>query len=137
MDHNKRKSALQERRAAEDLGARVQPGSGAPAFYKGDVRKQGDLRVECKTTSKKAYALKLSEIEKIKSEALMGGDDSWAMQIEFQTATAGKRFAVIDWNLFLEFRKLQADHEARMKSAADYMSSMAKADSEAEKTKYE
>jgi hypothetical protein len=54
---NKRKSVLQERRAAEAIGGRVQPGSGAPEFYKGDVRKAGELRVECKTTSAQSYAL--------------------------------------------------------------------------------
>lgn len=105
MNHSKRKSILQERRAAEDLGGRVQPGSGAPAFYKGDVRKAHDVRVECKTTSAKSFGLKLVELEKIKAEALMGGDESWAMQVEFQTATAGKKFAIIDWQEYLDLRE--------------------------------
>jgi hypothetical protein len=104
---NKRKSVLQERRAAEELGGRVQPGSGAPQFYKGDVRVAGDLRVECKTTGSKAYPLKLQEIEKIKAEALMGGGEGWAMQIEFQTASGGKKFAVIDWADYVQLRRDQ------------------------------
>ena len=104
MNHSKRKSVLQERRAAEDIGGRVQPGSGAPAFYKGDARAAGDLRVECKTTGAKSYSLKLAEIQKIKGEALMGGAEGWAMQIEFQTGTSSKKFAVIDWQEYLDLR---------------------------------
>jgi hypothetical protein len=105
MQHNKRKSQLQERRAAADLGGRVQPGSGAPQHYKGDVRVAKDVRVECKTTSKESYQLKVHELEKIKGEAFMGGDDGWAMQIEFQTMTGNKKFAVIDWQTFLDLRE--------------------------------
>jgi hypothetical protein len=104
MDHNKRKSRLQERRAAKDIGGREQPGSGAPEFYKGDVRKAQDLRVECKTTSAQAYQLRLIDLEKIKIEALRGNDPMWAMQVEFQTQTGGKKFAVIDWQTFLDLR---------------------------------
>lgn len=83
----------------------MQPGSGAPEFYKGDVRKKGDLRLECKTTGAKSYTLKLSDLEKIKAEALMGGAESWAFQVEFQGITSNKRFAVIDWQEYLDFRE--------------------------------
>lgn len=107
MQRNKRVSQLQERRAAADVGGRLQPGSGAPEFYKGDVRAAGDLRIECKTTSKKSYALHLSDIEKIKAEALMGGAEGWAFQVEFQGVTSNKRFAVIDWQEYLDLRKMQ------------------------------
>lgn len=107
MQRNKRKSLLQERRAAEDLGGRVQPGSGAPEFWKGDVRKAGDVNVECKTTSKKSYSLSLSDLEKIKAEALMGGGEGWAFQIEFQGSTSNKKFAVIDWQEYLDLRAAQ------------------------------
>ncbi len=103
MDFNKRASKLQERQVAEDINGRVQPGSGAPDFYKGDVRKDQKLRVECKTTYAKSYHLRLQELQKIKSEALRGGDEYWAMQVEFQTQTGGKQFAVIDWETFLYF----------------------------------
>ncbi len=102
----KRKSILQERRAAVDMGGRVQPGSGAPDFYKGDVRAPGDIRVECKTTGSKSYVLKLSELEKIRGEALMGGEESFAMQIEFQGQFRGKKFAVIDWDEFVNLREM-------------------------------
>lgn len=103
-DHNKRKSVLQERSVAQDVGGKLQPGSGAPQFYKGDVRKAGDLRVECKTTGSKAFSLKLGEIEKIKGEALMGGAEGWAMQVEFSGQPTKKKFAVIDWQEYLDLR---------------------------------
>lgn len=105
MNRIKRKSLLQERKAAEDVGGRVQPGSGAPEFYKGDVRKRGDLRLECKTTGSKSYNLKLSDLEKVKAEAVMGGAEGWAFQVEFQGATSHKRFAIIDWQEYLDLRE--------------------------------
>lgn len=112
--HSQRKSRKQEAKVAKDLGGSIQPGSGAPEFYKGDVRKVGDVRVECKTTSSKAYSLKLAEIQKIKGEALQGGGESWAMQIEFQGAVTDRRFAVIDWQEYLDLRD-SADVVAKAK----------------------
>jgi hypothetical protein len=92
---------LQERRTAEDVGGREQPASGATQFYKGDVRAR-DILVENKTTSSKQYGLKLRELEKIKSEALMANAREWAFQIDFQTMTGNKRFVVIDWERLLQ-----------------------------------
>jgi hypothetical protein len=105
MNFFKRRSKLQERRAAEDVGGIVQPGSGAPAFYKGDVRKIGALRIECKTTRSRSYRLEIDTIEKIKAEALQGGAEDWALQIEFQGLPSNKRFAIIDWQTFLDMRE--------------------------------
>jgi hypothetical protein len=117
LDFNRKKSQKQEKRVAEDIGGREQPGSGAPDFYKGDVRKTGKLRVECKTTSAQAYHLRLVDIEKIKVEALRGGDENWAMQVEFQTQTGGKRFAVIDWQVLLDL--LEAYEQTRYSAPHD------------------
>ncbi len=100
-----KRSRLQERRIADDIGGREQPGSGAPWSAKGDVRKTGDLRVEAKTTSAKTFILKLREILKIRDEALSGGVEDWAMQVEFQDPLGrNKKVAVIDWDRFLELR---------------------------------
>ncbi len=101
----KRQSKLQERRVAEELGGSVQPGSGAPDFYKGDVRKAGDIRVECKTTGSKAYRLTQAELLKIQTEALSGGEESWAMQIQFQGQFTNRKYAVIDWDAFVQLRE--------------------------------
>jgi hypothetical protein len=66
----------------------------------------GDVRVECKTTSSKSYALKVSEIQKIQEEAVMGGMEGWAMQIEFQGPAGNhKQVAVLDWYTYLQMKK--------------------------------
>ncbi len=101
----KRQSVLQERRVAEELGGKVQPGSGAPQFYKGDVRVAEDIRVECKTTGAKAYRLTVAELQKIQMEALTGGEETWAMQIQFQGQFTNKKYAVIDWDTFVQLRQ--------------------------------
>lgn len=112
MKPGKRRSVLQERRIAEDIGGRVQPGSGAPAFYKGDALKPGDLRVEAKTTSKRQYTLTTAVLDKIRNEALNGGEEDWAMQIEFQGQFTNKKVAVIDWGRFIELKQAFQDHKS-------------------------
>lgn len=98
-----RRSQLQERRVAKDLKGRVQPASGAMSHAKGDVRTVGELRAECKTTSARSYSLKLSEWQKIRSEATRGNLEVAAMQIEFQgTPGMNTKLAVIDWDHFLQ-----------------------------------
>lgn len=110
---NQMMSQRQEARVAQDLGGRVQAASGAMDHAKGDVRVSGNLRVECKTTSTKGYSLKLAEIQKIQGEALMGGMEDWAMQVEFQGQFGQhKKVAVIGWESYLELR---AEHEKLMK----------------------
>lgn len=76
----KRVSAKQEKRMAEDLGGRVQPASGALKHAKGDVRVMGSVRAEAKYTSKSQYILKLPELDKIIGEA---GLDRAVLQVCF------------------------------------------------------
>lgn len=114
----RRKSVLQERSIAEDIGGRLQPGSGAPEFYKGDVRKAGELRVEAKTTSKGSYNLKASDLEKIRNEALSGGDESWAFQVEFHGQFTKKKYAVIDWQEFLMLREFAQEFKKSSPSSS-------------------
>lgn len=102
---SQKKSQAQEKQIAKDVGGRVQPGSGAPDFSKGDVRKAGELLVEAKTTSKKSYALKLHDLQKVASEAIMGGMEGWAVQVQFQGQMGQhKNFAVIGWDDYLQLR---------------------------------
>lgn len=60
----------------------------------------GELRVECKTTSKTSYSLKLADILKVRDEGLTQGFEDWVFQIEFQGAMGNHyKIAVLnaDW----------------------------------------
>lgn len=108
---NQRRSDRQEASVAKDLGGKVQAGSGAPDFSKGDVRVRDSnekigMRVECKTTSHKSYSLELATFRKIQAEAISGGMEIPVMQIEFQGQMGmSKKLAVLDWGTFLEMHK--------------------------------
>jgi len=105
---HQRRSQTQERRTAEDLGGRVQKGSGATGFAKSDVRAPLDVRAECKTTSAKSYSLKLHEWRKICQEAIQGGE-SPVMQIEFQGALGyNTKLAVLGWDDYLQLKMFQS-----------------------------
>lgn len=106
FSRNKHVSKKQESRIASDIGGKTLPGSGASDFYKGDVRKKGELLVEAKTTSKESYSLRLDTIDKVRAEAAQNGED-WAMQIEFQGQQGqNRKVAVIDWYRYLELEEL-------------------------------
>ena len=101
--YSQRRSRLQEKRAARDLGGKVQKGSGSSAFAKGDVRAIGHVRGECKFTKKSTYILKHDELLKIQMEALKGGFEDWVMQVEFVGfMAASKKFAIVDCKMFME-----------------------------------
>lgn len=68
----RRLSRGQERRNAELLGGRTQPGSGSSSRAKGDVRKLGEYRGESKFTFSKSYSLHLGTLEKIAAECTLG-----------------------------------------------------------------
>jgi hypothetical protein len=103
---DQRKSRRQEKRAAADLGGRVQPASGAMSHAKGDVRTVGSVLAECKTTSKKSYNLKLAEWQKVQSEAR--GGEMPVMQVEFQGQFGmHTKLAVISWADFLSMRETE------------------------------
>ena len=92
---NKRISQRQESELAEELGARVQPNSGAMAGAKGDVRKKGQFLLEAKFTSADSYSLKLAELEKVAGECR--GLEKPVLVIDYResgTSTLKDRFAV-------------------------------------------
>lgn len=97
-----KRSRDMERKLAEDMGGRVQPGSGnsiLPA-YKGDVRRQGEWRLEHKyTDAVKSYILKLIDLARI-GKIAMQANESPALIINFRVI--GESFAVIPYSLFLE-----------------------------------
>lgn len=84
----KRLSQKQERRIAEDIGGRTQPGSGNQAHAKGDVRKKGEFRVEAKFTKSKQFILKREELDKISGEC--AHKEKPVFQIDFRNSTTSK-----------------------------------------------
>lgn len=97
----RKKFKQQERSAAQDIGGRCQPGSGSVESAKGDVRKAGELRVECKTTGGNSFALKHSELLKIEREAQEALED-WVFQFQFQKQSGmARKFAVCTFQTFL------------------------------------
>jgi hypothetical protein len=94
----KKRSKDQEKRAAKRWNARGQPGSGAMDHTKGDVRKKGVLREECKFTLAKSYTIKLEELLKIEREA--SGDETPFLEIEFQGIHPYRRYCILpEWAL--------------------------------------
>ena len=93
---DQKRSQAQEKLAAARHGAKVQPGSGAPAHSKGDIRDAGELRGECKFTRAKSFSLKLEELKKLEQEASSG--ELPIFEIEFQGVRPAKRYYVMpDW----------------------------------------
>jgi len=76
------KSDQQEKRLAEKLNGRVQPGSGCGWRNKGDVKGPQWL-AECKRTDKKQIILKKADIEKIIERAAKEGLEP-LMEIQIQ-----------------------------------------------------
>ena len=89
--YQKEISQRQERQAARDVGGRVQAGSGNVKLGGGaDVRKQGELRIECKYTSKASFSIKLAELRKVKMQALKGGLEEPVLQFAFRDKSTGR-----------------------------------------------
>jgi hypothetical protein len=88
-----------ERGVAEDIGGRVQPGSGNQDA-KDDIRKVGEWRIEHKyTESTKGYRLLVESLSTVIRHANLAGE--WpALVINFRKL--GRKFAVVPYELFLE-----------------------------------
>jgi uncharacterized protein YbaR (Trm112 family) len=105
---NMRRSRQQETRAAKRIGGRVQPASGSrPAKgAKGDIRKKGVIRGECKFTLAKSYSLKLEDLMKLEKQG--GGLEKPMFEIEFQRAYPRRRYVVLrgeDFDALISFLK--------------------------------
>lgn len=83
-----RRSPNQEKETAKRIGGAVVRGSGC-GYEKGDVRKKGIVRVECKTTTKASFSVTRSDLLKIEAEALSGGEIP-AYCVEFIEASGKK-----------------------------------------------
>lgn len=89
-------SKTQEKRAARDVGGHVQAGSGNARFGGGaDVRKRGELRIECKYTEKDVFILRLADLTKVKLQAIRGGMEFPVLQIDFVKNGKHDLYAVV------------------------------------------
>lgn len=82
------RSRKQEKEVAKRIGGRTTPASGSRE-EKGDCRKKGVVRVECKTTSHKSFSVTLEMIDKIE-EAAFSSEELPVILVEFNKD--GKKF---------------------------------------------
>ena len=86
---------------AREVGGSRVPFSGSAPHAKGDAVSDRVV-VECKTTSKKSYAVSTETWRKVRAEARKTGKEP-VMQLELENiGGSAVRVAVIDWNFFLE-----------------------------------
>jgi Holliday junction resolvase len=68
-----KRSTYQEREVAKRTGSRLTSGSGNQSV-KGDCRKRGIVRIECKTTSSKSFTVTLDMLNKLETAANIAGE---------------------------------------------------------------
>ena len=68
-----KRSSKQEAEVAKRTGSRLTPGSGNQ-LTKGDCRKRGIVRIECKTTSSKSFTVTLDMLNKLETAAAIAGE---------------------------------------------------------------
>lgn len=90
-------SQKQERRVAERLGGRTNPGSGNTWSRKNDVRTD-DFSLELKVTGKKQFTLKASELEEGEKNAIVDG-----RRFAFGIELCGRNWVVLSEDDFVEF----------------------------------
>ncbi len=97
----KYKSVLQEKRTAEEFEGRTTPMSGA-GNIKGDVTTE-EFLIECKTTSKTQFPVKLAVLEKLTKEA-MNARKIPLMQVDLDDESKGlnRSWVLIPKDEFLE-----------------------------------
>lgn len=109
---------VQEAKAAARIGGAVTRGSGN-GYVKGDARRPGLVRVECKSTSAKSFSVTRDTMEKIEAAAF-GADEVPVLQVELLGPSAPglcdmvvqKRVYVVpDWALEDLFDRLVTQHE--------------------------
>jgi hypothetical protein len=78
---NKRRSRRQEAKLANEAGGKTQKGSGCLPWAKGDVRKKGKFRAECKFTKKMSFSMSREILDKIRSECAF--DETPVLDVTF------------------------------------------------------
>lgn len=101
----KRLSRRQELGLAEDTDSRAQKGSGALPWAKGDVRKKGIFRAECKFTRAKSYTVTRETLEKIRSECDFGETPLLDIQFLDKHGASDDRWVMVPYDVWLESQK--------------------------------
>lgn len=106
--NTRRLSKRQELNLANDTQGKQQRGSGALPWAKGDVRKRGSFRAECKFTRAKSYVLKTETLDKIRSEASF--DETPILDITFlnKDGRTDEHWVVIPYDTWLAFQNKEA-----------------------------
>jgi hypothetical protein len=99
MTEHLKRSQRQERDWAESIGGRTTPGSGNTWSRKNDVRSDR-WSIELKTTAKKQFTLRSSELLEAERHALMDGRE-FAFGIEM----AGRTWVVMEENDWQRMRE--------------------------------
>lgn len=94
-------SQRQERSFAEAHGARTTAGSGS-LHEKGDVRRRGQWRCECKTTTKGSFSIKRSILNKIYGECEHGEFPALDIQFTDDSGRVQDRWVAIPFSKFEE-----------------------------------
>lgn len=102
----RKRSNDQEKRAAKRNEARIQPGSGSLSGAKSDVLKEGEMRMECKHTTKSSISLKQEWLRKVAKEAAAG--EIPVLEIEFQGSNPYERYVVVNSR---DFEIMLRDHK--------------------------
>jgi hypothetical protein len=110
----RKRVARQEAEMAETVGGRTQAGSGAVAGCKGDVRKKGLFRIECKSTENQSFSMKREILDKIRSEC--GRNELPALDVLFLNHTTyaeEDRWVAIPFTQFEGYAEYVASNNRR------------------------
>lgn len=109
---NKRRAQRQEEELAIDTGGSRQRGSGSLPWAKGDVRKKGSFRAECKFTRAKSYAVTRGTLDKIRSECEY--DEYPVLDVSFLDGAGrtDERYIVVPYAVWLRLQKSEPAQSA-------------------------
>ena len=101
---DKRKRAdKHEKKVAKKIGGKQTIASGSTPIEKGDVKSK-HLHVECKTTEKKSFSLKCSDLKKIASQSPSGKIPTFVVQFEHEHNN--DNYYIVDEGWFLQLLQL-------------------------------
>ena len=101
-----KRSSEQEREVAERTKSRLVRGSGNQ-HVKGDCRKRGVARIECKTTSSKSFSVTLDMLDKLEAAARVSHERP-VLVVEFlKNGKPWRSVCIVDDSLLDELAELQ------------------------------